>query len=135
MKYGFVKYFYKKKVRRKKRKSLEYLKYKKETLHMAEEKLLYFNQFYNLKWNKIFIKNQKTRWGSCSKQGNINFNYRIIFLPQKMADYIIVHELCHLQEFNHSADFWNLVAKVIPDYKEIRQELRKNGFRFHLYVG
>ena len=119
---------YKKVVRRKKKvKNKNYLKYKIVALELAQRRLEYFNTFYNLKYNKIVIRNQKTRWGSCSKRGNLNFNYKIALLPEKMADYIIVHELCHLAEFNHSKNFWNLVAMQIPDYKETRDDLHKNG--------
>ena len=84
----------------------------------------YFNKFYSYKWNRIFIKNQKTRWGSCSKRGNLNFNYRIALLPPEAADYIIVHELCHLKEFNHSRNFWKLVEQQIPNYKILHKALK-----------
>lgn len=106
----------------------DYLKYKKEAHLIVTTRLEYFNTFYGHKWNKIVIRNQSTRWGSCSKKGNLNFNYKIALLPDKAADYIIVHELCHLGEFNHSRNFWNLVARTIPDYLEIRKELKSNGF-------
>ena len=76
--------------------------------------------------NKINIKNQKTRWGSCTKSKNLNLNYKIIFLPKKHQDYIIVHEMCHLKEFNHSHKFWSLVSKTLPDYLEIKVELRNH---------
>lgn len=75
----------------------EYLKYHKEALSFAQEKVFHFNQLYNFSYNKISIKQQKTRWGSCSKKGNLNFNYKILLIPSKFADYIIVHELCHIQ--------------------------------------
>jgi predicted metal-dependent hydrolase len=68
---------------------------------------------------------QKSRWGSCSRKKNLNFNYKLIQLPLELADYIVVHELCHLQEFNHGQGFWNLVGETIPDYKARRDELRK----------
>jgi len=91
--------------------------------------LEYFNTFYNFKWGRVTIRNQKTRWGSCSKKGNLNFNYKIALLKPSQADYIIVHELCHLKEFNHGKNFWSLVAQTIPDYKEVRSSLRTSGFR------
>ena len=103
----------------------EYLKLKDEALKMAEKKVEEFNEFYNLQYNKISIRDQKTRWGSCSEKGNLNYNYKIILLPEKIADYIIVHELCHLKELNHSHRFWNLVEKTIPDYKERVRELKE----------
>lgn len=103
----------------------DFLKCKQQTLVLAENRIKYFNDFYGFKYNKINIKNQKTRWGSCSKKGNINFNYKIALLPSHLADYIIVHELCHLGQLNHSRKFWNLVAKTTPNYPKIRKELKK----------
>lgn len=108
----------------------DYIKNKEVAKKIAHEKVEYFNKIYNLRFNKITIKNQKTRWGSCSQKGNLNFNYKIALLPEKMVDYIVVHELCHLREFNHSKNFWALVTKTIPDYAHIRRELRKNIFKF-----
>lgn len=102
----------------------DYLRRKEEALKFVQDKVSHFNQIYNLKFNRISIRNQKSRWGSCSRKGNLNFNYRILFLPQNQADYIIVHELCHLGELNHSSKFWNLVAKTLSNYKEIRTELK-----------
>ena len=107
-----------------------YKKYKEQALVLAQSRILHFNKVYGLKFNKINIKNQKTRWGSCSKKGNLNFNYKIALLPERVADYIIVHELCHLKEFNHSRKFWNLVAKMAPDYLEIKNELKKSRINF-----
>lgn len=108
----------------------DYEEYKDKALILAQKRIDYFNKNYGFKFNKINIKNQKTRWGSCSRKGNLNFNYKIALLPERLADYIIVHELCHLKEFNHSQKFWNLVAKVMPNYLENRNNLRKSGLRF-----
>jgi len=91
---------------------------------MIKERVEHFNSFYNFKYNRISIKKQSTRWGSCSSKRNLNFNYKLLFLSQEMADYVVVHELCHLQEMNHSKKFWDLVAKVFPNFKEIRKEMR-----------
>lgn len=99
-------------------------KYRVEVLVLVKERLEYYNKFYNLKYNRISIRNQKSRWGSCSRKGNLNFNYKILQLPAEIRDYIIVHELCHLQEFNHSKNFWDLVSQTVPNYKEIRRGLR-----------
>lgn len=104
----------------------DYLKYKNIALKSVQEKIKHFNKIYNFPFNKINIKNQKTRWGSCSKKKNLNFNYRICFLSEEAADYIVVHELCHLKEFNHSQKFWDLVKQTIPYYKKIRKEIRNN---------
>jgi len=91
---------------------------------MIKERVEHFNSFYNFKYNRIAIKKQSTRWGSCSGKKNLNFNFKLLFLPQELADYVVVHELCHLQEMNHSKKFWDLVAKVFPNFKEIRKEMR-----------
>ena len=105
----------------------EYLASKAEALEFIKKRLDYFNEIYNFKFNKVSIKNQKTRWGSCSRKKNLNFNYKVLFLPSRVADYIIIHELCHLKELNHSQKFWNLVARAQPDYKNIKKELREGG--------
>ena len=107
----------------------EYLKYKSKALLIAKTRLEYFNQRYHYTWNQTSVKNQKTRWGSCSSKKNLNFNYKIALLPAKQVDYIIIHELCHLKEMNHSKNFWNLVAFSMPDYQEVRNDLRQNGFK------
>ncbi|MBP9766036.1 MAG: M48 family metallopeptidase [Candidatus Pacebacteria bacterium] len=106
----------------------EYLENKDKALKLAKERLNYFNNIYNFSWNNITIKNQKTRWGSCSRKGNLNFNYKLALIPKEMSDYVVVHELCHLKEMNHSKRFWDLVAKAIPDYLEIRKRMKGNLF-------
>ncbi len=105
----------------------EYLENKSKALKLAKERIDHFNKYYNFKFKNITIKNQKTRWGSCSIKGNLNFNYKIALLPQNMSDYIIVHELCHLKEFNHSRKFWNLVAETVPNYLNIRKGFKRNN--------
>ena len=102
-----------------------YLKHKETARALAFRRIEHFNNFYGFKVGRISVRNQKTRWGSCSKKGNLNFSYKIALIPARLADYIIVHELCHLKEFNHSKRFWALVAKEIPDYLEIRKQLKK----------
>lgn len=82
------------------------------------------NHNYNFSYSRISVKNQKSCWGSCSRKKNLNFNYKIINLPEELRDYVIIHELCHLQELNHSQNFWKLVSKTIPDHKERRKKLR-----------
>ncbi len=116
-----------KKRRKKRRKpnSLEFIQYKNQALATAQNKIAHFNAFYKFKVNRVTIKNQKTRWGSCSKKGNLNFNYKIALLPPHLSDYVIVHELCHLEQLNHSPAFWNLVAKTIPQYKKIKKDFKK----------
>lgn len=101
----------------------DYAKYKEAARRLAGERVAHFNRLYGFSFNRINIKNQKSRWGSCSKKGNLNFNYKIALLPPALADYIVVHELCHLGEFNHSRRFWDLVARAVPDYARLRWEL------------
>ncbi len=106
----------------------DYLRLKQQALNLANLKVEEFNRFYGFEYNQINIKNQKTRWGSCSKKGNLNFNYKIINLPDHLLNYLVVHELCHLKEMNHKKCFWDLVAKTAPDYKILRKNLQKfNG--------
>lgn len=104
-----------------------YLEHREAALTLVTTKLAEFNAHpsYHFTTNRITIRNQRSRWGSCSRKGGISFNYRIVLLPPHLADYIIVHELCHLGQFNHSRDFWALVAETIPDYLERRRELKK----------
>ncbi len=109
----------------------EYMAHKQQALKFVQKRTHELNTTYNFSYNKITIKNQSTLWGSCSRKGNLNFNYKIALLPKEQADYIIIHELCHLQEFNHSERFWQLVEKQVPDYKRIRRELRTTGLQSH----
>jgi predicted metal-dependent hydrolase len=105
----------------------DYAKYKQQALALAVARVGHLNQFYGYRFNSIGIRNQKTRWGSCSRQRNLNFNYKIALLPPALSDYIIVHEICHLKEMNHSPKFWALVEKVISNHKQLRIQLRKNS--------
>ncbi|MCK4539963.1 M48 family metallopeptidase [Candidatus Parcubacteria bacterium] len=107
--------------------SSDYLEKKEQARKALSKKIKEINKNYNFKFNKIAVRNQKTRWGSCSSKRNLNFSYKIIYLPAELQDYIITHELCHLLEFNHSRKFWKLVAKTIPDYSRLRKELKKQG--------
>lgn len=103
---------------------IEFLKAKRPALALIKERLEYFNNFYGYKINSVKVKSQNSRWGSCSKSGNLNFNYQLIYLTPEQRDYVIVHELCHLKELNHSQRFWDLVEQTIPNYKEIRKGLK-----------
>ncbi len=103
----------------------DYLQNKHQALSLVRERLHFFNQHYGLHWKSISIKNATTRWGSCSRLKNLNFNYKIVYLPSELQDYLIVHELCHLQEMNHGRKFWNLVREMIPDHVRRRQAMRK----------
>ncbi len=74
---------------------------------------------------KVYIRHQKSRWGSCSPKGNLNFNVRLIALPRELREYVVIHELAHLKHMNHSKAFWELVGEFYPDYKNARKELKK----------
>jgi predicted metal-dependent hydrolase len=116
---------------KKKNTKADFKKHKETAREFVLKKLALFNKVYNFTWNRIAIRNQKSRWGSCSSKRNLNFNYKIALLPSRLAEYIVVHELCHLGELNHSVSFWNLVSKTIPEYKEIRVELKKMSLRYY----
>ncbi len=105
----------------------EYKKMKKAALDLVERRLKHFNTYYGFTYKKISVRNQKSRWGSCSLTGTLSFNYRVIFLPPHVADYVVVHELCHLKEMNHSRRFWALVAEAVPEYQACRRELLRWG--------
>lgn len=102
----------------------DYLMYKVQAEKLAHERVSYYAILYGFIWKSITIRNQKTRWGSCSKQGALSFNYKIALLDRELCDYIIVHELCHLKEFNHGPEFWNLVSKTIPNYEKRRAKMK-----------
>lgn len=97
---------------------------KKKTRKLVTDRLDHFNRHYRFTYHRVSIRNQKTRWGSCSSSGTLSFNAKLWLLPPKLSDYIIVHELCHLKQLNHGPKFWALVAKTIPDHKTLRKHLR-----------
>lgn len=101
--------------------------YSQRFCEIVKNKIQKFSKQIGVKVNRIAIKNQKTRWGSCSKKGNINLNWRLVMSPCNIIDYVIVHELCHLKVMNHSKEFWDVVKSVIPDYTERRKWLKANG--------
>lgn len=103
----------------------EYDRYKKRAKEFIISQAKELNMIYDFEFNRISIRNQATVWGSCSQNKNLNFNYKLYFLPGHLAEYVIAHELCHLKELNHSKEFWQLVAKTIPDYKQRVAELKK----------
>lgn len=95
--------------------------------NILEEKTKYWADAIGVKPKIIRIKEQKTRWGSCSSLGAVNYNWRIIMSPPEVIDYLVIHELCHLRFLNHSSQFWNLVKQFSPNYKQHRAWLRANG--------
>ena len=98
-----------------------------EALKVIPARVEYFAKVIGVTYGKITIRNQKTRWGSCSSKGNLNFNCLLMLAPPEVLDYVVVHELCHRKQMNHSKAFWSEVEKVLPDYKEARKWLKEEG--------
>ena len=103
----------------------------REFRRLAKEKIpkrvALFAEQVGVDYGKITIKDTKSRWGSCSYQGNLNFCWRLILAPEEVLDYIVVHELCHRLEMNHSARFWAEVKRVLPEYEKGKEWLKENG--------
>lgn len=98
-----------------------------KALTYIPDRAAYYAPIIGVTYGRITIRNQKTRWGSCSSKGNLNFNCLLMLAPPEVIDYVVVHELCHRREMNHSAAFWNEVAKVFPDYKKSVKWLKSEG--------
>jgi predicted metal-dependent hydrolase len=104
--------------------------YKERARALLTERCAYFAERYGVHYAKITIRAQKRRWGSCSRAGNLSFNYKIALLSPELVDYIVVHELCHLLQFDHSRAFWALVEREVPQHRMFRKMLRETTFRF-----
>ena len=91
------------------------------------ERVEYYAGIIGVSYGRITIRNQKTRWGSCSAKGNLNLNCLLMLTPEDVQDYVVVHELCHRKQMNHSKQFWEEVEKVLPDYRERRMWLKEHG--------
>ena len=102
---------------------------RKQNRELARQRITrrveYFAPLVGVTYNRIFIKEQKTRWGSCSSLGNLNFNWKLILLNEELLDYVVVHELAHRKQMNHSPTFWVEVERVLPDYRERRRRLKE----------
>jgi len=98
------------------------------------QKCRYFSEAMGLHPGEIRINSAKTRWGSCNKKGTINFTYRLLFVPEEAVDYVVVHELAHLKEMNHSPRFWSVVESVMPDFRTRRKLLREAEHQVELIV-
>ena len=101
-----------------------YLRYREQARTLISQRLEYWNTQYGFSYVRVSIKDHKSIWGSCSRKRNLNFNYRLLFLPKELADYVVVHELCHLKEQNHSKSFWLLLCKTMPNYGLLREKLK-----------
>ena len=100
-----------------------------QAMTLIPQKVRYYAQIIGVTYGRITIRNQRTRWGSCSGKGNLNFNCLLLLMPEEVLDYVVVHELCHRKEMNHSARFWEEVEKILPDYRQRRKWLKDNGGR------
>lgn len=98
-----------------------------KALSVIPDKVKYYAEIMGVTYGRITIRNQKTRWGSCSSKGNLNFNCLLMLMPDKVLDYVVVHELCHLKQMNHSKKFWKEVERYMPDYKNYKKWLNENG--------
>ena len=101
-----------------------------EAKNYIPEKVKELSQKHNLSCKKVFIKNLKSRWGSCSAKNNINLNLHLMRLPEKFIDYVILHELAHTKEKNHGQGFWNLLSSLVLDARELNKELKKYSVNF-----
>lgn len=101
--------------------------YRKEAFAVISRKAEEFAGLLSTDFQTIRIKDQKSRWGSCSSKGNLNINWRIIMAPEPVCDYVIIHELCHLVFMDHSIHFWKLVESICPDYRQYKKWLKEKG--------
>ena len=101
--------------------------YKKQAHIQIPKRVRHYANIVGEPFSRIFIKNQKSRWGSCSSARNLNFNWRLMMAPLTVLDYVVVHEISHLKQMNHSKEFWAEVEKVLPDYQEQKKWLDENG--------
>lgn len=106
--------------------------YKKQARVILTERVEFYARKHGFKMEKIRISSARTRWGSCSSKGTLSFTWRLVMAPLEIIDYVVVHELCHLEEMNHSKSFWARVEGILPDYKRRRKWLKENGGALHL---
>ena len=106
--------------------------YKAKTLEIVLPRTVHFAKEFGLGFTKVSISTASRRWGSCNKKGHITFSFRLIMLPSDIVDYIIIHELAHIVELNHSSRFWATVHKMMPEYEQHEKWLKHNGYKFSL---
>ncbi|OWZ82748.1 M48 family metallopeptidase [Natranaerobius trueperi] len=105
--------------------------YFNQTHKLIEERIRYFQKYFKEQPTKIMVKEQKKRWGSCTSQNALYFNWRISMAPKEVLEYLVVHEMCHLKHKNHGKNFWNCVATILPDFKWRRDWLKVNGIKLN----
>ncbi len=101
--------------------------YRQQAARILGERAAFFARKMGVSYKRITIRGQKTRWGSCSSKGNLNFNWKLMLCPGKIQDYVVVHELAHLKEMNHSPAFYAEIEKILPDYRERIRWLKRYG--------
>ena len=117
-----------------KREIERFLLEKQEARRGIPGRVAHFAPLVGVTYGRVTIRCQKTRWGSCSSSGNLNFNCLLLLAPPEVLDYVVVHELCHRKEMNHSPRFWAEVGRVLPDYKKRNKWLKENGSRLMLLI-
>lgn len=116
-------------VRRRRRRragTAEYRARKEEARALVHARLAYWQGAHPFRFGQVRIKNHRAAWGSCSSKRNLNFNWRLVTLPPELADYVVLHELCHTERLDHSAHFWRFVERFLPNYRELRVRLRQH---------
>ena len=113
----------------------EIRKLKRDAKKIIPERVEYYAKLSGITYNRIFIRLQKSRWGSCSVEGNLNFNALLALMPLEVLDSVVVHELCHRRHMDHSKAFYDEVLKIFPDYKKWDKWLKQNGAAYQLRVG
>lgn len=113
----------------------EIRKLKRDAKKIIPERVQYYAELSGITYNRIFIRLQKSRWGSCSAEGNLNFNALLALMPIEVLDSVVVHELCHRRHMNHSKAFYDEVLKIFPEYKKWDKWLKENGTAYQLRVG
>lgn len=107
--------------------------YRKEAFSVISRKTAEYAGMLGVSFEKIHIKDQKSRWGSCSGMKNLNFNWRILMAPEEVCDYVIIHELCHLRFMDHSVNFWELVSEFCPEYQQRKAWLKEHGKDLYVF--
>lgn len=107
------------------KKKSDYVEHKERARALIVARVEHWNAKLSYEYRRIAIKNTRTTWGSCSAKLNLNFSYKLVFLPSELVDYVVVHELCHLKEHNHGPRFWADVERLLPDYVVLRRDLKR----------
>lgn len=108
-------------------------RYREAAKEYIPKRVEFYKQFVTGDYSRITIRDQKTRWGSCSASGTLSFSWRLMLAPPTILDYVVVHELCHFEHMNHSREFWQAVENILPDYKQRRDWLKEHGAELMLF--